>query len=163
MSGQDIQTSMTTEEAFRALVRTYGLMRRVMEPFFVQYGISGSQWGILRALHRAAGEGKSSLRATDLGNRLLIRPPSVSGAVDRLQRHGLVVRVASASDLRAKNLRLTAQGRKLVQQVQDKLAAQVQSVLGKLDEAEQIELHRLLGKLMSHLEPVAQPEESANK
>ena len=79
MSGQDIQTSMTTEEAFRALVRTYGLMRRVMEPFFVQYGISGSQWGILRALHRAAGEGKVSLRATDLGNRLLIRPPSVSG------------------------------------------------------------------------------------
>jgi DNA-binding MarR family transcriptional regulator len=87
----------------------------------------------------------------------------VSGAVDRLQRQGLVVRVASASDLRAKNLRLTAQGRKLVQQILDKLAAQVQSVLGKLEPAEQIELHRLLGKLMVHLEPIAQHEERADR
>jgi DNA-binding MarR family transcriptional regulator len=161
MSGQNTQTSIATEDAFRALIRTHGLIRRVMEPFFVQYGISGSQWGILRVLHRAAEEGESSLRATDLGDRLLIRPPSVSGAVDRLQRSGLVVRVASSSDLRAKNLRLTAQGRKLVQQILDKLSAKVQSVLGKLEPAEQVELHRLLGKLVVHLEPIAQHEENA--
>lgn len=163
MSGQSTQTSMTTENAFRSLLRTHGLIRRVMEPFFVQYGISGSQWGILRVLHRAAAEGESSLRATDLGDRLLIRPPSVSGAVDRLQRSGLVVRVASPSDLRAKHLRLTAQGRKLVQQVSEKLAAQVQLVLCKLDQAEQIELHRLLGKLVAHLEPIAQQDEIADR
>ena len=163
MSSQSTQTSIATENAFRSLLRTHGLMRRVMEPFFAQYGISGSQWGILRTLHRASAEGKTSLRATDLGDRLLIRPPSVSGAVDRLQRQGLVVRATSASDLRAKHLRLTAQGQKLVQQVLDKLSAHVQSVLGKLDETEQIELHRLLGKLMAHLEPIAQQEERADR
>ena len=163
MSGQNTQTSMTTENAFRSLIRTHGVIRRIMEPFFVQYGIRGSQWDILCVLHRAAAEGENSLRATDLGNRLLIRPPSVSGAVDRLQRQGLVVRVASTSDLRTKPLRLTAQGRKLVQQALDKHSAQIQSVLGQLDPAEQIELHRLLGKLMAHLEPIAQHEESADR
>ena len=29
--------------AFRELIRTYGLVERVMQPYFGRYGISGSQ------------------------------------------------------------------------------------------------------------------------
>src|SRR5688572_17243456 len=60
------------EPAFLALVRTFGLLRRVMEPYFGGFGLSGAQWGVLRTLHRETVESDAkSLRLTDLGDRLL--------------------------------------------------------------------------------------------
>src|SRR5271157_2723712 len=96
-----------TENAFRELIRTFGLAERVMHPYFARFGISASQWGLLRNLHRAEQEGQPGLRLTELSNRLLVRPPSVTGVVDRLERAGLVVRHESAADLRAKQVGLT--------------------------------------------------------
>src|SRR5438876_8536905 len=101
----------------RQLVRTFGLLEKVMRPYFARFGISGSQWGVLRTLHRAELEGLTGLRLTDLSDRLLIRPPSVTGIVDRLERVGLVLRDGSPEDLRAKLVRLTDKGRQLVGQV----------------------------------------------
>ena len=50
------------ERAFRQLIRTFGLIERVMQPYFAQFGISGAQWGVLRNLHRAEVEGLRGLR-----------------------------------------------------------------------------------------------------
>src|SRR5262245_44573422 len=91
-------TGRPAEDAFRELIRTIGLLERVMQPYFARHGISGSQWGVLRTLYRAELDGESSLRQTDLSDRLLIRPPSVTGALDRLERAGLVARGGSATD-----------------------------------------------------------------
>jgi DNA-binding MarR family transcriptional regulator len=139
------------EAAFRALIRTCGLLARVMQPYFARFGISGSQWGILRVLHRAETDGESGLRLTDLGERVLIRPPSVTGAVDRLQRQGLVVRDPSAKDQRVKQVRLTSGGRRLVGRVLKGHAEQVSTALAALSLSEQKELLRLLERLGSHL------------
>ena len=51
----------------------------VMDPFFAEFGISGAHWGVLRSLYRAEQENQGEVRLTDLGDRLIIRPPSVSG------------------------------------------------------------------------------------
>src|ERR1700738_5146999 len=90
------------DSPFRELIRLYGLLERQRIPYFARFGISAAQWGILRQLHRAEQEGLAGLRLTDLSERLLIRPPSVTGVVDRLERVGLVQRGAVSSDLRAK-------------------------------------------------------------
>jgi DNA-binding MarR family transcriptional regulator len=140
------------ERAFRSLVRTFGLVERVMQPYFARFGISGSQWGVLRALERAATEGQAGLRITDLSERLLIRPPSVTGVVDRLERAGLVVRDTAANDLRVKRVRLTARGRRIVEQVRAVHGGQVDALLGGLSTAEQSEFQRLLERLSGHLE-----------
>src|SRR5438045_9539495 len=87
-----VPAARPAEGAFRELIRTYGLVERVMQPYFAGFGISGSQWGVLRNLHRAEQAGQTGLRVTALSERLLIRPPSVTGVVDRLQRAGLVAR-----------------------------------------------------------------------
>src|SRR5881227_1384167 len=91
-----------SEQALRSLIRTLGLLDKVMQPYFARFGISGSQWGVLRNLHRAEAEGLPGLRLTDLSERLLIRPPSVTGVVDRLERLALVVRESVSGDLRAR-------------------------------------------------------------
>ncbi len=157
----EIDHGRPTEMAFRSLIRTLGLLKRVMEPHFARFGISGSQWGVLRTLHRAEEEGLGELRLTDLGDRLLIRPASVSGAVDRLQRLGLLARVASTTDQRAKNVSLTSAGRELVWRVLETHAGKIEAVLEGLNEAEQQELHRLLERLGSHLEMMADGRISA--
>jgi DNA-binding MarR family transcriptional regulator len=66
------------ERALRELVRTIGLLERVMQPHFARFGISGSQWAALRALFRAELGRQGGIRVTDLSEKLLIRPPSVS-------------------------------------------------------------------------------------
>ena len=130
---------------FRSLIRTLGMLRRVMEPYFARHGISGSQWGMLRTIQRAQDEGLSAgVRLTDLSDRLLVRPPSVTGAVDRLERMGLVAREASHTDQRAKLVRLTELGRELVRRVSQGHATRVREVLSGLTGAQQRELDRLL-------------------
>ncbi len=157
----------TEENAARSLVRAFGLLERVMQPYFARFGITGSQWGILRTLHRAEREGLSSLRVTDLSDRLLVRPPSVTGAVDRLERAGLVSRDASTSDLRAKEVRLTPRGRRRLRAVLAVHAEQIDHVLAELSRPEQAKLQRLLERLGEHLEgllerPVAASLRNAN-
>jgi DNA-binding MarR family transcriptional regulator len=144
--------SQPAEDAVRELIRTIGLLERAMQPYFARYGISGSQWGVLRQLHRAEGEGLAGLRLTDLSDRLLIRPPSVTGVVDRLERAGLVRRDGSATDLRIKHVALTDKGRRLVERVLASLQTQIDAVMGCLHSGEQAELHRLLSLLRHHLE-----------
>src|SRR5262245_23493992 len=139
--------------AFRQLLRTYGLLDRVMQPYFARFNITGSQWGVLRTLHRAEAEGLAALRLTDLSKRLLIRPPSVTVVVDRLERAGLVTRKGSPTDLRSKLVGLTIQGRQLVERVLRGHEAQIQAVMSGLPSAEeQATLHRLLVRLERHLE-----------
>src|SRR6266566_1599887 len=81
-----------TEAAFHALLRSFGLVRQVMEPYFAPFGISGPQWGVLRVLQRAESNGEAALRLSELGQRLFVQPPSVTGVADRLERQGLVQR-----------------------------------------------------------------------
>jgi MarR family 2-MHQ and catechol resistance regulon transcriptional repressor len=151
------------EQAFRALLRTIGAMDRVMQPYFAQFGISRSQWAVMRHLSRAECQGQDGLRLTDLSERLIIRPPSVTGVVGRLERDGLVARAASRGDLRAKKVRLTAKGKALVNRVLTGHRRQIQKVMAGLDESEQSELLRLLTQLGEHLnqrmEPVARRTE----
>src|SRR6516164_4561864 len=105
------------DNAFRELIRTFGAAERVMQPYFARFGISGAQWGVLRNLHRTEMEGRPGLRLSELSKRLLVRPPSVTGVVDRLERAGLVVRHGLAGDLRAKQVGLTSAGRQLVERI----------------------------------------------
>lgn len=144
-------TVRPTEVTFRELLHTLGMVERVMQPYFAQFGISGSQWGVLRNLYRAEQDGLGGLRLTDLSERLLIRPPSVTGVVDRLERGRLVVRDGSPTDLRSKQVALTRQGRQLVERILAIHGKKIDSVLAGLSAAEQAELRRLLVRLGQHL------------
>jgi DNA-binding MarR family transcriptional regulator len=146
-------TATPTEVAFRELIRTLGMVERVMQPYFARFGITGAKWGVLRNLHRAEqGEGLGGLRLTDLSQRLLIRPPSVMGVLDRLERAGLVARLECAADRRTKRVRLTEKGRQLVERVLQVHRGQIEAVMGSLDRDEQDQLHRLLCKLREGME-----------
>lgn len=146
------------ETAFRAMIRAYGLARRVIDPFFARYGISGSQWGVLRVLHRAEAEKEPELLLSELGKRLLVRPPSVTGTVDRLERLGLAVRTASPTDLRSKTVGLTPAGRLVIDRVREGHQAQLSMILSGLSDEEQSQLQYLLEKFSTHMKYLAEQE-----
>ncbi|MDB5326999.1 MAG: MarR family transcriptional regulator [Phycisphaerales bacterium] len=148
-------SAVPPDRAFFEVLRTIGLFRRVMEPYFARHGISQAQWGVLINLHCAAKNGDGSMRLADLVEKLLVRPPSVTHVVERLRVAGLIVRECSATDHRAKVVRLTVAGRELVERVLKQHGRQIALVLAGLDGEEQTQLRGLLGKLNSHLESVA--------
>jgi DNA-binding MarR family transcriptional regulator len=123
-----------------------------MQPGFARFGITGAQWAVLRHLHRAELEGQRALRLTDLSERLLIRPPSVTGVVERLEQTRLVARDESATDQRVKQITLTARGRQLVERVLPVHAARIEAVMAALTSVEQGQLQRLLHRLQDHLD-----------
>ena len=151
-----------SEPAFRALIRTFGLLRRVQEPFFNRLGVSASQAGVLVAIHRAEREGMSWLRLTDLGDRLIIRPPSVTGVVDRLVKMGLVERTSVANDRRAKVVSLTDAGREMVARLRDAMPGQAESILSALSPEERELLRHLLELLGTRLQGMANELEKEN-
>jgi DNA-binding MarR family transcriptional regulator len=87
----------------------------------------------------------------DLGKRLLVRPPSLSGVIDRLQRTGLVSRRRGETDQRIKDVSLTRAGERLVTKVLKGHKAQVDLVMGGLSASEAATLHRLLERLSERL------------
>jgi DNA-binding MarR family transcriptional regulator len=87
----------------------------------------------------------------DLGKRLLVRPPSLSGVIDRLQRAGLVSRRRGETDQRVKEVSLTRAGEQLVTKVLKRHKAQVDLVMGGLSTSEAATLYRLLERLSERL------------
>ena len=139
------------DAAFRAILATYGLITRLMHDHFAAFGITGAKWGVLRTLHRAEMEGHEALRLIDLGERLLVRPPSVTMLVSRLRREGLVATHASSHDRRAKVIALTPAGRLLVDRVLKVHPQRIARVMNTLNTDEQAALQRLLSRLNDHL------------
>lgn len=140
------------ESALRSLVQTYGLLQRLMQPHFAAFGITTAQWGALRALERAERSGETSLRITELSNRLLVQPPSMTGVVDKLEREGLINRAASAADGRVRELSLTGRGRKLLIDFRKAHPDIYEDVLAGLSKTEERQLRGLLTKLSRHIE-----------
>jgi DNA-binding MarR family transcriptional regulator len=126
-------------------------LKKTMEPYFARFGISGPQWAVLIVLHRSEQEGVAGMRLRDLGERLFIQPPSVTGVVDRLEREGLVARSQADDDLRVRRVRLTAEGRALIERVLAVHSREVQALMSGLTVRQQATLARLLDQLDVHL------------
>ena len=140
------------DNPLREFVRAFGLLERAMHPYFQTFGITPSQWGMLRTLFRAERNGERGLRLTDLSDRLLVRPPSVTAAVVRLRRAAMLRRERIAGDRRAWRIQLTLKGRRLVERVLRGHAKQLNSVLGGLSADQQEDLMGMMRQWSAHLE-----------
>ncbi len=150
------------DTVLRSLARSFGLVRRYMAPHFARFGLSVSQWTVLRTLQRAEDEGTVGLRLCDLGARLLVQPPSVTGVVDRLKRMGLLATAVSSSDQRVREVRLTRAGRERVAEILVGHPERIARLLAGLARGEQDDLRRLLDTLTNHLETLVDPSDASD-
>ena len=72
---------------------------------------------------------------------------SMTAAVDRLEKKGLIMRTPASGDRRAKVLKLTPEGRRIVEKAFSRHAAELESAMAVLNASEKRQLHVLLKKL----------------
>lgn len=111
-------------------------------------GLDATDFGILEALLH-----KGPLPVNVLGRKLLLTSGSITSAVDRLVRRGLVVRREDATDRRVRLVELTAAGRRVITPAFARHAADLDdavSVLGREERRTLVALLRKLGLGASH-------------
>ncbi len=118
-------------------------------------GLCLSDFGALEALLH-----KGPLPVNTLGKKILITSGSMTAAIDRLQRQGLVERKDSPTDRRARIAHLTAKGRDLIERLFADHVRDMDQAFACLDAAEKDALASILGKLARRGEAAAAGNES---
>ena len=124
------------------LSRCYRAVSQIAESSIADAGLCLSDFAALEALLH-----KGPLTITEIQAKVLLASGSMTAAVDRLERKGLVTRRATPSDRRAKVLELTLEGRRVVEAAFERHAAELEAAVAILDSAETRQLHGLLKKL----------------
>lgn len=124
-----------------------GLVRRLSEPHFARLGVSGAQWGVLRALERLESRGICRPRMRELGDEILVQPPSLSATLDRMVRAGLVAREMDADDQRSRRVVLTSAGRSFLCEATESHLQWVEHITGALSRAQLSRLQGLLARM----------------
>lgn len=99
------------QEAELNLVRTTNLLTDAFEQMLKPYGITGTQYNVLRILR---GAGPGGLCRNEVSQRLLNRMPDATRLLDRMEDAGLVTRARSTQDRRLVSTQLTKKGAQLV-------------------------------------------------
>lgn len=129
------------QEAFLSIVRAEVALADAVESVLVPYGLSATQYNVLRILR---GAGASGLCRNEIRDRLLSRMPDVTRLLDRMEEAGLLERERRADDRRQVETRLTRKGKDLVDRLDAVVEAQHQRALGHLTPEQLRTLNRLL-------------------
>lgn len=134
------------------ILRLSLLLRRISEPRFAGFGMSTTQWAILRTLARLEQQGQPSPRVHELSHALLIQPPSLSATLDRMERAGLLQRIMDPDDHRTRRVQLRPDGREMLERALVGHAAWQSQLMAGLGTGEQRAVRAKLATLRAHLE-----------
>jgi DNA-binding MarR family transcriptional regulator len=93
------------------------------------------------------------MKMKELSRRMMVTGGNVTGITDQLATEGLVERIDVAGDRRATRVRLTALGQRQFQQMARAHEAWIVQAFDPLDPAEIAQLHALLGRVKTHMNP----------
>ena len=133
---------VTAPKLWVVLARCQRAMALLVERWIAEAGLSTSDFQLLETLLH-----KGPLTITEIQKKVLLATGSMTVAVDRVEKKGLVNRTAISGDRRARRLVLTKKGRELADSLYNAHADQLTTVMSALDDAETKELYRLLKKL----------------
>lgn len=106
--------SSLEQETQLSIVRTGAMMMDEIEQLLKPYGVTATQYNVLRILRGSEPDG---LCRNELRDRMLTRMPDVTRLLDRMEEAGLVARAREDEDRRMVRSRITEQGLKLLAEV----------------------------------------------
>jgi MarR family transcriptional regulator, 2-MHQ and catechol-resistance regulon repressor len=136
------------QEAILNIARTSDRLRVWAERLLREYGLTASQYNILRILR---GEGKP-LPMVEIASRMVQVVPGITGLIDRLESAEMVRRERSTEDRRVIFVSISEKARGVLAKLDEPLVAYEKKLLRSLSQAEQRELIRLLEKIREHLD-----------
>ena len=99
------------QEAHLSIERTAAVLGHAFAESLRAYGITGTQYNVLRILR---GAGAAGLCRNDVRDRLVAKVPDATRLIDRLADAGLVTRVRDSDDRRVVTTRITTAGTALL-------------------------------------------------
>lgn len=133
-----------SREAMVAVLRAYGTLQRLMEPYFAEFDLTPPQFQVLCIAIRF---GEELPTQRQLARELYVSFPNVTVLLKRLERKGLVERNGNPADRREKHVGVSARGKKLLRQIWQVHQQQMDLVMKGLTVAESGQITRLLNKL----------------
>ncbi|KPJ78370.1 MAG: hypothetical protein AMJ54_03910 [Deltaproteobacteria bacterium SG8_13] len=98
---------------------------------------------------------KGPLPINTIGEKVLLTSGSMTAAVNRLQKRGLVRRVQDAVDGRLFHVHLTGRGHKAIEQAFSRHVQNLEKIVSVLTPDERVELARLLKKIGLHADQMS--------
>ena len=124
------------------LARCHRALSQIAERSIEDAGLCLTDFAALEALLH-----KGPLTITEIQGKVLLASGSMTAAVDRLEKKGLVQRGPAPSDRRAKVLHLTPEGRLVVEAAFNRHAAELEAAMAVLDPSERRQMYGLVRKL----------------
>ena len=141
---QQRQAFGSLEEAtFLSLQRTASLWMQVLAQHLRPYGLTPTQYNVLRILR---GAHPGSLTCGEIGERMVTSVPDVTRLADRLVSHRLAWKGRDESDRRVVRVEISGQGLELLDSLDERVLAWLRELLSPLEEAEMRRMNQLLEK-----------------
>jgi DNA-binding MarR family transcriptional regulator len=136
------------EEAVLSVARTAARLEHATAQALKPFGLTPTQYNVLRILRGAGAEG---LCRNDVGDRLVRPVPDVTRLLDRMEEMGLITRRRSGEDRRYVTTTLARKGLELVERLDGEIDAIHRDLLGHMPEARVRALVDLLEEARSRL------------
>jgi DNA-binding MarR family transcriptional regulator len=107
------------QEAVLNVLRTADVLLQRITAVLKPFKLSHSQYNVLRILRGAGPEG---LACRAIGERMITRDPDITRLLDRLEVRGLLTRTRDQKDRRVITARITAEGRRLLEELDQPMA-----------------------------------------
>jgi len=140
--------STPESDAFVLSARLGAKLSLELDEFFLEWGITGRQFNILRILYVRDPERRGISRGA-LESRLVWRMPDVTRLLDRLAAGGLITRHRPADDQRTVLATLTDKGWDLVEKSHEPLLRLNRSQFAHMSRTQVLELITLLRKALN--------------
>jgi len=133
---------ITAPRLWWVIARSHHALRLLAERSIANAGLCLSDFGALEALLH-----KGPLTITQIQGKVMLASGSMTAAIDRLEKMGLVVRKSTAKDRRARVVQLTPEGKRVATASFEKHAKDLEQVASILSENDKTQLYESLKKL----------------
>jgi DNA-binding MarR family transcriptional regulator len=130
-------------EVYLLLQHVSGELVHELQAVLKSVGITPEQYHVLRILRDA---GSAGVPLSEVAERSPVGDPDMTGLLDRLEARGLARRARDSADRRVVIARITPQARRLLDALDEPVAALHARQLGPLGDRGLMELRRLLRK-----------------
>lgn len=136
------------QEAHLGILRTAAALDHALAEALKPHGVTPTQYNVLRILR---GAGEKGLCRNDVSERMVARVPDATRLLDRMEAAGMIRRERDAGDRRFVTTRISEQGLRLLEELEEPVQELHRRHLGHLGEQDLAALIALMDRVRGAL------------
>ena len=133
------------EKVLMAIVRTAEIFKRSHSTVFRNYGLSFSQYNVLRVLD-ASTNGQN--RMSEISRIMLVAGANITGIAKRLESYGFIIKKSDPTDERVTILEITPKGKRTLKNIEKEKDHWLEVMLADLSRSERLDLREKIRRII---------------